>query len=251
MSARRPLETLSATARNDGAETARTCQRCELPAEGAEDRCRECGSFLPGNVSALIHGGRRFVDGRSPMDQAQAAEIRRAVVEDLGGEGACSEVMLRLVDDFAFAVTLRDLLAQHLAAVGPLTRRNQKRAALDAWHRASARAEALAAKVGLERRAAPVPSLSEYLEQRQREAEQAASATETAADASDDERVEADPGAEQPVEVASAENRGAERHADARSPRDGHKGIPGSDAASTASLADDEGIPRAGEQARS
>jgi hypothetical protein len=103
------------------------------------------------------------------MDQARQVEIRNAVLSDLGGEETISEVLALLVDDFAFACTLRDLLAAHLMAVGPLTKRNAKRAAVDLWHRASARAEGLAKRIGTERRAAHVPSLDEYLKERERE----------------------------------------------------------------------------------
>lgn len=100
------------------------------------------------------------------MDEAQRVVIRDEVLTDLGGADRCSEVLRALVEDFAFAVVLRDLLAAHLAAVGPLTRRNQKRAALDAWHRASTRVESLATKIGTERRGARVPSLDEFLRAR-------------------------------------------------------------------------------------
>jgi len=102
------------------------------------------------------------------MDEAQRVAIRDAVLDDLGGAAEVSEVLRHLVDDFSFACTLRNLLAQHVANVGPLTKRNQKRAALDAWHRVSARVEALARRIGTQRRPAKVPSLTEYLEQRER-----------------------------------------------------------------------------------
>lgn len=149
-----------------GAETdrpTRYCRRCGEAAKGEADRCSACGSFLPANEAALIHGGRRFVDGRSPMDEARRVEIRDRVLADLGGADECSEVLRHLVDDFSFACTLRDLLAAHLASAGPLTRRNQQRAALGAWHKASARVEALARRIGTGRKAARVPTLEEVM----------------------------------------------------------------------------------------
>lgn len=85
------------------------------------------------------------------MEQTRITEIAVAILEDLGGAGEVSEVLARLVDDFSFAVVLRDLLAAHLSAVGPLTKRNQQRAASGAWERASVRAERLAARIGTER----------------------------------------------------------------------------------------------------
>lgn len=158
--------TPSGSGRAVGTDTGRTCKRCRTPAEGDENSCQNCGSFLPGNEAAMVHGGRRFELARSPMDEARRIALRDAVVADLGGEDAVSEVMAALVEDFAFAVVLRDLLAAHLMAVGPLTNRNQKRAAVDAWHRASARAERLATKLGLERKATELPSLTEVIEKR-------------------------------------------------------------------------------------
>jgi hypothetical protein len=97
------------------------------------------------------------------MDESERVAVRDAVLADLGGDDEVSETLRALVDDFSFAVVLTRLLTQHLTSVGPLTRRGRKRAALDAWHRASARLEGLAAKIGLERRGARVPSLDEYL----------------------------------------------------------------------------------------
>lgn len=159
----------SASSRAVGAET-RRCSKCKAVAEDNDrNTCQQCGSFLPANTAALVHGGRRFVDGRSPMDEAERVAVRNAVLADLGGEDEISQVLRELVEGFAFAVVLRDLLAAHLAAVGPLTKRNRKRAALDAWHTASARVESLAAKIGLERRGAPVPSLDEFLRERAEE----------------------------------------------------------------------------------
>ena len=97
--------------------------------------------------------------------------IEQAVTEDLGGAAELSEVQRALVADIAFAIVLRDLLSAHLAAVGPLTAAGKRRAALTSWQQASARVEALAGKIGLGRRGKPLPSLSDYIEQRQREAQ--------------------------------------------------------------------------------
>ncbi len=97
------------------------------------------------------------------MDTFHQSEIRAAVLADLGGEEDVSEVTMRLVEDFAFAVALRDLLSAHLAASGPLTKAGKRRAALDAWERASVRCERLAARIGTDRRPRQVPSLAEAL----------------------------------------------------------------------------------------
>ena len=85
------------------------------------------------------------------MDTFHQSEIRAAVLADLGGEEDVSEV------------ALRDLLSAHLAASGPLTKAGKRRAALDAWERASVRCERLAARIGTDRRPRQVPSLAEAL----------------------------------------------------------------------------------------
>lgn len=90
-----------------------------------------------------------MVNGRSPLDLAKAVEIEREIATDLGGAESLSKVTRALVADLAFAIVLRDLLSAHLAAVGPLTARNQRRAALQAWDQASQRVERLAVRVGL------------------------------------------------------------------------------------------------------
>ena len=98
------------------------CSRCGWQGDSrgtGKGHCPACGCFLPTNDAALIHGARRLTSGRgTPVDRARMVEIQATVVEDLGGEGAVSVAMATLVDDFAFAVVLRDLLAAHLAAVG-------------------------------------------------------------------------------------------------------------------------------------
>lgn len=99
------------------------------------------------------------------MDLKRMADIRAAVVEDLGGDAEISAVMSALVEDFSFAVVLRDLLSAHLGATGPLTRAGKKKAAYTTWLQASARVEGLARQIGLHRRplrsglriAVPVP----------------------------------------------------------------------------------------------
>lgn len=118
---------------------------------------------MPGNVVRLTHGARRAQAGRSPIDAGRAVQIRDRIFEDLGGQSECSEVLRVLVSDFAFAVVVRDLLAEHLATVGPLTDRYQRRAALQGWDQVSTRVERLAARIGLERRPRRAQTLEEAL----------------------------------------------------------------------------------------
>ena len=115
----------------------------------------------------MIHGGRRMqLSGGSPLDEARRVAIRDHVLEDIGGAAECSQVLYELVSDFAAACVLRDLCWRHIAAVGPMTSKGRRRAAVSLYLEASARAERLAARIGVDRKAAPVPTLAQYLESR-------------------------------------------------------------------------------------
>lgn len=130
--------------------------------------CPEGCGFLPGNPAALKHGARRLeTTGGTALDRTERHAIERAVLEDLGGEEEVSAVLRELVGDFAFCAVLRERLAEHLAIVGPMTRKGRKRAAADMYLAASKRLERLAARIGTDRKAKPVPSLQEYLSQRE------------------------------------------------------------------------------------
>ena len=156
----------SETAPTTGHETAR-CSRCGHEAEPTgKGQCSQCGCFLPTNTVALVHGGRRMQLGRgTPLDEAERVAIRDAVLSDLGGEDEVSEVMRQLVQDFAGAVVLRDLVFSHLAATGPLTKAGRRRASVELYFSASARAERLAKQIGTDRKAATV-TLADYLDSR-------------------------------------------------------------------------------------
>lgn len=135
------------------------------------------------------------------------------MLADLGGEEHVSEVMAQLVEDFAFAAVLRDLLSAYLAASGPLTRAGKRRAALGAWHRASSRVEALARRIGTDRVPAEAESVEEYVSRKSREAraareQEAASSPRTDGDDPDDQATEPDPAPEARVEPPTARNPG-------------------------------------------
>ena len=157
----------------DGTDTVR-CQRCGWQGDKAgsgKGQCGRCGCFLPTNTAALVHGGRRFRDGMgTPLDEARRAEIVAAVISDLGGEDEISAVLRQLVADFGAACVLRNLAWAHIASVGPLTKAGRQRAVVDLYLKASARVERLAARIGTQRRAAPVPSLQEYLDRKTEDA---------------------------------------------------------------------------------
>ena len=146
------------------------CSKCKHDVEPSErGRCPQCGSFMPGNTAALVHGGRRFELGRETvLDTARRIEVCDGVFADLGGRDSLATTLVELVEDFGRAVVLRDLAFDHLAAVGPLSR-GRRRPVVDLYLHASARAEKLAAQIGLKRSERRVPSLTEYLEGRDHE----------------------------------------------------------------------------------
>ena len=141
------------------------CANCEQDVEPTgKGQCPKCGCWLTGNEAALVHGGRRLQLGEgSPMDEACRVKLRDAVLADLGGRESVSVVMAELVEDFSGACVLRDLVWQHLAAVGPLTKAGRRRAAFDLYLQASQRAERLAARIGTDRVGATVPTITEVL----------------------------------------------------------------------------------------
>ena len=140
------------------------CLRCGLE-QPRTNVCTNCHSFLRGTKSALVHGGRQFVEGNgTALDEARRTEIEVNVLEDLGGTDEVSEVMRSLVADFAGAVVLRDLVFAHLRAKGPLTKAGRRRACTSLYFDASARAERLAKQIGVSRKPARVQSLQEVLE---------------------------------------------------------------------------------------
>lgn len=142
-----------------------TCGKCntEVVPTG-KGRCPTCGCFLAGNEEALIHGGRRLqTGGETAMNESDRVALRDLVLSDLGGSENVSTVMRELVEDFARAVILRDLIWEHIAVAGPLTKAGRRRAAFDIYMQASQRAERLAARIGNDKVGTTVPSIAEVL----------------------------------------------------------------------------------------
>jgi hypothetical protein len=147
-----------------GGETVR-CSRCGFESVPAGRHCPKCGAFTLQNRCAVTHGLSRFRGGLStPLDLRQRDATAAAVLADKGGPTEVSAVVRPQVLDFAQAIQLRDAAWAHLAAVGPFTRAGRKRAAVDVYLAASARAQQLAAQIGLSRLARKVPTLDEALD---------------------------------------------------------------------------------------
>jgi hypothetical protein len=66
---------------------------------GGKGHCPNCGRFLPDNVAALIHGGRRM--SLAPRRSSRRAELRAKVWADLGGH--VSRILAEIAEDFVSA----------------------------------------------------------------------------------------------------------------------------------------------------
>ena len=141
--ARRELEQAEAeVAKLQG--TQRDRKNCDANVEPiGKGMCPGCGHFLPGHTVSLIHGGRRM--NLPPPFKSRRAELKKQVWADLGGH--LSPIEAEVADDFVSACVLRDQLVEHLEAIGPLTQRGARRAAMDLYLATSARIERLSAMV--------------------------------------------------------------------------------------------------------
>lgn len=144
---------------------ARTCRRCGVVEQGTADRCRSCGTFLPANSVALRHGRRRRVALPGP----ETSELFLAYAADLGGDLSAGQRVLlaRLVEADRIAQTCSAWLGSTRAKPS----NSRVLAVVGALLSAAQTTARLALALGLERRARQLPSLAEYLRDRQREAE--------------------------------------------------------------------------------
>lgn len=147
-----------------GVKTSVYCSNCEVDVEPAgKGVCPVCKRFLPENIAALTHGGRRM--SLPPERASRRAELRKEVWADLGG--IVPPIIAEVGEDFVSACVLRDQLVEHLEAIGPLTTRGTRRAAMDLYLATSARIERLSAMLGAFRSevkgAGPGPGVSARL----------------------------------------------------------------------------------------
>lgn len=140
--------------RDDVAETngpaLGTCTGCgSAEPPDASGRCASpnCRKFRKGNKQAFVHGGRA-----TPTSEDERR--REQLLTDVQADPLAT-TLREFERDYAAVSTVRDLLAKHLVAVGPMTEAGRRRAAFDAFLAASARAERLAAAI---REARPDPA---------------------------------------------------------------------------------------------
>jgi hypothetical protein len=127
------------------------------------------GHFIAGNTARRVHGVRAFeTTGRLPDVLRQTVEeFRESVIADRGGPSDLSTLEAAYVRRLSEAETVARLLAADLAARGLFTPKGRVRNTFQRWTEAVSLWDRLAQRVGVDRRAHPVPSLRDYLAQAQ------------------------------------------------------------------------------------
>jgi hypothetical protein len=113
-----------------------------------------------GSSRTLLHGGLHL---GSRVGRAYLARCS-ALVAHVGGQP--SEVQRALIDQAARLHLLANMAYGELLRVGAFKKSGDVRAAFDAYRKAASDERDVLRLIGIERRAAPVPSLQDYLEQR-------------------------------------------------------------------------------------
>jgi hypothetical protein len=144
----------------------------ERPANGRDAR----GRFTGGNSFALVHGGRsRQVAAGQLPEQVDAlavlADREAAIVNELGGPEAISQIRRDLVTRYLETSTIADYLAANILANGVLTTKGRTRAAVTVYLQVIDRLHRLGVSIGLERRPKPAQSLADVLAQHEESAQ--------------------------------------------------------------------------------
>lgn len=115
------------------------------------------GRFVPGNGAAVTHGARSeiLLDHLAPARRELAARVRA----DLGlDEQDAPATLDSMIGAFAEASLLRRALFAKLSTDGgPISAKGRVKAAVQVYFSALDREQRLAALIGLERKARPVP----------------------------------------------------------------------------------------------
>ena len=128
---------------------------------------------MAGNLTAAVvgHRGAQFWVAHAESHR----EVRAAVILDSGHDPGDPPRALELAaDGIAQAALVRDsAYARMVQAGGPLTSSGRTRRAFEVWVKAMDRLERHLRMVGLKREPKPAPSLADYLQRHQAEAETA------------------------------------------------------------------------------
>ena len=131
------------------------CPRCGADNPRDASTCVACHRFLPGNVAAVTHGGRRALD--RPEALAAIAGKREELVKHLGGDP--SLIQADLVTDYARVDVLIESVAANIEVGGIFTPKGSARAAVSLLLTLLDRRLRLATTLGLERKSKPVNPL--------------------------------------------------------------------------------------------
>jgi hypothetical protein len=154
-------------------ESSVRCSRCNADVPPG-NQCAACGAFISGNAANLRSGVRRFEKHGTvaPEVGLSVQEFSAQVVVDRGEE--LTAVQSAYVRRLGELETVARLLATDLAQRGLFTPRGRVRSTFSRWLETLDRWDRFAQRVGVERKARPVPTLAEYIEAR-RATEQARS----------------------------------------------------------------------------
>ena len=126
------------------------------------------GRFKPGNTASLRHGrySQQIVDTAAFKAALVAMEAEKTA--DLGGADALSSNQRDLLRLLIKTLSIEGHLWQRIEQEGPLSAKGQSRAVLSAWTAVSDRIVKLATTLGLERKAKRVPSIEDFIRERQK-----------------------------------------------------------------------------------
>ncbi len=127
----------------------------------------ENGRAGPGNTLNLKHGLRSKQLIQQPDIAAWHKEQVELITLDRGGDAELTALQRASIREVARLEVILGALGEEILQHGVLTGRGKCRAATSVYLSVLDRFARLAATVGLERQARPVPSLSEYLVQRE------------------------------------------------------------------------------------
>jgi hypothetical protein len=128
------------------------------------------GRFVPGNSARLVHGLRsqRALNGElgGPELKAEANARLRELTADQGDAGFLRRDLVKRTTQLTI---IADTLADELVRNGIITPKGSQRAALTAYLSVIDRLTRLSATLGLERRTKQVPTVEDFLRQRQQQ----------------------------------------------------------------------------------
>lgn len=130
------------------------------------------GRVGAGNELALKHGTRRFQQkGIAPDDIVdQVADIQQQIVTDLGGATELSELERGVVRRLGETETLLQLFIRDFEMRGVITARGRTRTTVLTFLQTLDRWERLTQRLGLKRRTKRVPTIDEFIRQREQPA---------------------------------------------------------------------------------